>query len=812
MFNALTNLSIKAKLYSGFGMILAMCVGLVVFGAMELGTIKTSVGSMQTRSLSALRSGELVENLEKMRRSALRYAYDRDEGSLKENGELAVQAIATIKVAEAATVVPARLAKYKSILEQVSAMQNSVGLLVETAKRADADKAKLVLAGDELTAVSGRLLLSLKGGTEAVEMLGLVLDADLQKLRVANWRAMATQDLSGLAALKTTAEKAGGTIAALEKGDLPQNARTAIAPLKASIASYAAISTDATETLVKVHDTYTKDISPKVRAIQATLGGMKTETVEGLKQAIVETDATIAETTLIQEIVAALAVLLGGIVAFFVARGVSNPIRLLTAGMRELANGNFGIVLFGLGRKDEIGGIAKAVEEFKVKAAERAQIEAEAKIVQDKEAAVARDAAMEKMANEFEAAVGSIVTAAVAGDFTQRVDLDGKTGLVLNIGTAINSLCDNTGKALDDLIGMLNALAEGDMTQRITAAYQGNFAVLKDNANKTAERIGSTLGEIKTAAREVTSASAEISTSTTDLSQRTEEQAASLEQTSASMEEISATVKQNAENAKQANSSAGSTEEVAERGGQVVAKAVEAMAKIEESSRKISDIIGVIDEIARQTNLLALNAAVEAARAGEAGRGFAVVASEVRSLAQRSAQAAKDIKDLISNSNGQVKDGVELVNRAGTALTEIVVSIKKVVVIVADIANASAEQASGIDQVNKALTQMDEVTQQNSALVEENAATAKTLETQAKALDERVAFFRLDAAEGNRAAAPAHAREPHRVVALPSRGPASKRPPAVLTPKRAVAAHSGSAGRTNAVAAAAKSDPDWKEF
>ena len=177
------------------------------------------------------------------------------------------------------------------------------------------------------------------------------------------------------------------------------------------------------------------------------------------------------------------------------------------------------------------------------------------------------------------------------------------------------------------------------------------------------------------------------------------------------------------------------------------------MAKIEESSRKISDIIGVIDEIARQTNLLALNAAVEAARAGEAGRGFAVVASEVRSLAQRSSQAAKDIKDLITNSNDQVKGGVELVNRAGAALTEIVDSIKKVADIVADIANASNEQSTGIEQVNKALTQMDEVTQQNSALVEENAATAKTLEHQAKAMDERVAFFKVDGAVENRRAA-----------------------------------------------------------
>jgi methyl-accepting chemotaxis protein len=290
---------------------------------------------------------------------------------------------------------------------------------------------------------------------------------------------------------------------------------------------------------------------------------------------------------------------------------------------------------------------------------------------------------------------------------------------------------------------MLGSLSEGDLTQRITAEYQGAFAMLKQNANKTAERINATIAEIGAATQEVNNAAAEISTSTSDLSQRTEEQAASLEQTSASMEEMSGTVKKNAENAREASQSAAKAQEVANRGGQVVASAVEAMGKIEGSSRKISEIIVVIDEIARQTNLLALNAAVEAARAGEAGRGFAVVASEVRSLAQRSSQAAKDITGLITSSGGQVKEGVELVNRTGAALSDIVSSIRDVAAIVSDIAAASSEQATGIEQVNKALTQMDEVTQQNSALVEENAATAKMLEGQAQAMSERVAFFRL---------------------------------------------------------------------
>ena len=380
------------------------------------------------------------------------------------------------------------------------------------------------------------------------------------------------------------------------------------------------------------------------------------------------------------------------------------------------------------------------------------------------------------------------------------------------------------------LVPQLRKLADGDFNISLPGlGRKDEIGEISAAVEMVVERVGATINNIKIAATEVTSASAEISGSTTDLSQRTEEQAASLEEASASMEQISATVKKNAENARQANDFATETNEVAERGGAVVGEAVTAMARIEESSRKISDIISVIDEIARQTNLLALNAAVEAARAGEAGRGFAVVASEVRSLAQRSSQAAKDIKDLIINSTSQVKDGVDLVNKAGESLNEIVASIKKVTDIVADIANASMEQATGLEQINKALTQMDEVTQQNSALVEENAATAKTLEHQAKSMDERVAIFRLRSGENameaseparqavagtrqvaTRASLAAAAVAPSRVAVAPK----PKRQPAA-EPKRAASGSGtgGPVGRMHAaLAAAVNNDPDWKEF
>ncbi len=305
----------------------------------------------------------------------------------------------------------------------------------------------------------------------------------------------------------------------------------------------------------------------------------------------------------------------------------------------------------------------------------------------------------------------------------------------------------NIRKRLAALVDVITAQSAGDLRAHSRDTRRNDeISAVAIAVNGMSKRLTQTIGAIASATHEFGNASAEISAGTTDLSERTEDQAASLEETSASMEEISATIRQNAAYAENAKKSAIDARSVAERGGAIAHKAVEAMAKIEDSSRKISEIIDIIDEISRQTNLLALNAAVEAARAGEAGRGFAVVASEVRSLAQRSSQAAKDITDLITNSSGQVQEGAELVNRAGTSLSEIIAAMKGVTDAVSDIANASVEQAGGVEQIGKALTQLDTTTQQNSALVEENAATAKALEHQVGSIGAQIAFFKFDGA------------------------------------------------------------------
>ncbi|PIE25534.1 MAG: chemotaxis protein [Neptuniibacter caesariensis] len=337
--------------------------------------------------------------------------------------------------------------------------------------------------------------------------------------------------------------------------------------------------------------------------------------------------------------------------------------------------------------------------------------------------------------------VENLIHKASCGELNERLNEQLYTGFMRNIAEGINLMLDAVIEPVREVQRVLSALSEGDLTKQMEGEFHGEFTELNNSLNTSIANLSAMVCEISTVGEMITKGASEISIGNSTLSARTEAQAASLEETAASMEQMTSTVKQNADNAEEARKQASEAQVLAEKGGEISSKVVASMGDIRQSSTRIVEIIGVIDEIAFQTNLLALNAAVEAARAGEQGRGFAVVASEVRSLAQRSASAAKEIKELISDSVDRVEEGGIFVDEAGKALVEIMGAIKNVSTIISEIASASREQAIGIEQVNIAITQMDERTQQNSTLVEEVASASSLMEGQAGQLQRLVNRF-----------------------------------------------------------------------
>jgi methyl-accepting chemotaxis protein len=483
---------------------------------------------------------------------------------------------------------------------------------------------------------------------------------------------------------------------------------------------------------------------------------------------------------------------IAALVGFFFARSISKPISRLTGTMDALASGDLSVEVKGARRTDEIGAMARAVEVFRENALKVTEMtEAEAARI------VATQAERAAMMQDLQRAFGEVVDAAIAGDFSRRVDAEFPDDELNTLARSVNELVETVDRGVSETGSVLSALANTDLTQRMRGDYRGAFARLKSDTNAVADKLTDIVGQLRDTSRTLKTATGEILSGANDLSERTTRQAATIEETSAAMEQLATTVMANADRAKEASTVATGVTHTAEEGGQVMSRATEAMERITQSSAKISNIIGLIDDIAFQTNLLALNASVEAARAGEAGKGFAVVAVEVRRLAQSAAQASSDVKALIEQSATEVKGGSKLVADAAGRLEEILTSARASSELMNNIARESREQASSIEEVNTAVRTMDEMTQHNAALVEEMNASIEQTEAQATQLDRIVDIFALE----QRAAAPA--RKP---AAAP--GPVQ----AIAQGARGLQAKLGAAAKSYLSKGNAAVDTDWSEF
>ncbi|WP_323687994.1 methyl-accepting chemotaxis protein [Rhizobium sp. AN69] len=525
------------------------------------------------------------------------------------------------------------------------------------------------------------------------------------------------------------------------------------------------------------------------KAYQAEIDAVVKNDIAGLEAVKAGIDGFVTTTFWLVIIVTGSGILAGAAFGLYIgARQLSAPIRKVSEVMNAVADGNLDADVPYLGRTDEIGEMAAAVEVFKKNGREVCRMNAQ-------------ETAMRAKSDDLQAGMAIVVDAAAQGDFSRRINKDYGDENLNRFAATINALLTGVDNGVSETSRVIEGLARGDLTEKMDGEFRGVFAGLQTNVNETLAKLRETMREVRSSTEGISGNANELRSAADDLSKRTEQQAAALEETSAALDEITAVVRNSTDRAQEASTMVAETKQKTAESANVVRDAVSAMDRIEHASREISQIINVIDEIAFQTNLLALNAGVEAARAGEAGKGFAVVAQEVRELAQRSATAAKDIKALITKSGEEVGRGVSLVQRTGSALGEIETRVLAINEHIHSIATAAREQSTGLHEVNTAINQMDQVTQRNAAMVEETSAATHKLSGEAGHLVTLVSRFKVGVEDGQ---IRSRAEQPMWPVAV------SGRAAAVASPARKLMSSVSRA--LNAQPAAAVANGDWQEF
>ena len=758
MLKWFNNLKVSAKIGFGSGLILVLLI--VVAGIAYYGLTLANGEFKEYRQIARQSNelGRIQANILTARIGAISFN-DSAKADAVEAVRERVQA--TIEIAEGATALfenADAVAIVSSIQEDVAAYRQAFDQIVALKDRDIEINNLLFEVGPKMeTGMAGVMDASFAAGNPAEGKAAANTMRGLLMLRLYASRYTTTNDAADADVVVDQITRINRLLDSAAFGRF----RSEIAAIKTDLAAYGDAFTELVAVTTEFNDIFDNTLG--------VIGPRIADEAESLMQANntlqdeigSRASQNIESTVLLAIIVSVLAVAIGTAAVLFVARLISRPITRMTSTMNTMAEGEYDLEVPAQNQKDEIGKMAKAVEVFRQNGIRVREMSEEEKAREER---VRADRA--KMMQELQQAFGEVVDAAVAGDFSHRVEAQFPDEELNSLAGSVNNLVETVDRGLAETGSVLAALADTDLTHRVEGDYAGAFEKLKMDTNAVANKLTEIVSQLKETSRGLRSATGEILAGANDLSERTTKQAATIEETSAAMEQLAATVAQNAERAEEASVKSRSMSQSAEEGGEVMSQANQAMEQITNSSSKIANIVGLMEDIAFQTNLLALNASVEAARAGEAGKGFAVVAVEVRRLAQSSAEASSEVKQLIEQSGSEVANGSKLVASATEKLKAILEAVIANNELMGGIAKESREQASAITEVNVAVRQMDEMTQHNAALVEETNAAIEQTETQAADLDRIVDIFRItDNARAGSVRQLSEAKEPARDTA-----------------------------------------------